>query len=281
MHVLSIQSQVIDGHVGNGAALLALQRQGFGAWAVPSAVLAHHAGHGPPAGRTLAAAEIDAFVDSLARRGRLRDAGAMLSGWLGSAANARAAVRAATQVKAVNPGAPWLLDPVIGDDGAGVYVDHELAQCLRGEALMKADIITPNRFEAEWLAERKIGSLADALAVADKLRSWGPSIVVITSLWPEAMDSGSMATLAVAADGAWLAVTPRLADPPNGAGDLFAALFLARRLKGRRVKKALAFAVAGTYGVLKSSVGADELSLVAAQEELVFPGLEPKVERVR
>jgi pyridoxine kinase len=258
-----------------------LQRQGFETWAVPTAVLAHHPGHGPPAGRTMAAAEIEAFVDSLARRGRLTDAGALLSGWLGSAANARAAMNAAAMVKAANPAAPWLLDPVIGDDGPGVYVQGELAQFLRDEALFKADIATPNRFEAEWLAERKIATLADALAAADLLRRRGPAIVVITSLWPADMDGGRMATLAVAPEGAWLATTPRLADPPNGAGDLFAALFLARRLKGRGVKKALAFAVAATFGVLKASLGADELQLVAAQEELVFPSMEPEVKRVR
>ncbi len=286
MHVLSIQSQVIDGHVGNGAAQLALQRQGFEVWAVPTALLSHHPGHGRPAGRTLAAAEIDAFVASMARRGRLAHAAAILSGWLGSAGNARAAMDAAAKVKAANPAAPWLLDPVIGDEGAGVYVERELAEFLRAEAVAKADILTPNRFEAEWLAERKIATLADALAAAEALRRRGPSIVVITSLEPEGldpqdMDGARLATLAVAPEGAWLASTPRLASAPHGAGDLFAALFLARRLKGRGVKKALAFAVAATFGVLKASVGKNELELVAAQEELVFPSSEPEVERVR
>lgn len=280
MHVLSIQSQVIDGHVGNSAAQFALQRQGFEAWAVPTAVLSHHPGHGRPAGRTLAAAEIEAFVDSLARQGRLNDTGAVLSGWLGSAGNARAAMAAAARVKALNPAAPWLLDPVIGDEHAGVYVERELAEFLRSDALPKADIATPNRFEAEFLAERKISTLADALAIADMLRRRGPGVIVVTSL-----DAGGAAervvTLAVAAEGAWLATTPRLARPPNGAGDLFAALFLARRLKGRTVKKALSFAVAATFGVLKASAGARELNLVAAQEELVLPSAEPEVRRVR
>jgi pyridoxine kinase len=280
MHVLSIQSQVIDGHVGNSAAQFALQRQGFEAWAVPTAVLSHHPGHGRPAGRTLAAAEIEAFVDSLARQDRLKDAGGMLSGWLGSAGNARAAMAAAARVKALNPAAPWLLDPVIGDEHAGVYVAPELADFLRSEALPMADIVTPNRFEAEFLAERKIATLADALAVADTLRRCGPGVAVITSLDANGA-AQRLATLAVSPEGAWLAATPRLADPPNGAGDLFAALFLARRLKGRTVKKALAFAVAATFGVLKASIGARELNLVAAQEELVAPSTEPEVKRVR
>lgn len=282
MAVLSIQSLVAYGHVGNAAAMLPLQRQGFEVWPVPTAMLAHHPGYGKPAGRVTPATEITAIVDSLGRLDLFAGARGAITGWLGTPANAEAALDAVGQVKAANPKALYLCDPVLGDTHTGIYVDAALPPLFRDRLLPAADIVTPNQFELEWLTGRKIATLDDAIATARAALALGPKIVVCTSLRRVGCPAGKIETLAATGDGVWLAATPELNQPLHGAGDMFAALFLARLLRGKTPKKALAFATAATYGVLSATVaaGSREPLLVAAQNELVRPTLDPAIERV-
>jgi pyridoxine kinase len=294
VYVLSIQSQVVFGYVGNTAAVFALQRQGFEVWPAPTAVLAHHAGYGlpsperspgfaqagPPPGRISLAAEIAAIVDGIAARGALRDCAGVLTGWLGTAANGETALTAVAQVKAANPAALYLCDPVIGDEAKGMYVPPDVADFFRDRAVPAADVLTPNRFELAWLSGKSVTDPDSAIIAAHRLLERGPKLVVCTSV-PLPATPGLIGTLACTRDGAWLATTERLSRAPHGAGDLFAALLLARLLKGRNAKKALAFAVAATFGVLKRSQGAGELRLIAAQDELIAPTGVPEVVRLK
>jgi pyridoxine kinase len=291
VHVLSIQSQVVYGHVGNAAAAFALQRQGVEVWPLPTAVLAHHAGYGSPPGRHLGspqarppgrvseAAEITALVDGIAARGALRQCTGVLTGWVGTAANGEAALAAVAQVKAANPRALYLCDPVIGDEGKGMYVPPDVAAFFRDRAAPAADVLTPNRFELAWLSGQDVTDPDHVIMAAHRLLERGPRLVVCTSV-PLPATPGLIGALACSRDGAWLATTEELRHVPSGAGDLFAALLLAQLLKGRNPKKALAFAVAATFGVLRRSQGAGELHLVAAQDELVRPSTAPDVARV-
>ena len=283
MNILSIQSQVVYGHVGNGAALLPLQRQGFEVWAVPTAILAHHPGHGRPAGCITPARELQALLDGLEERGLFARCDGILTGWLGDVDNAEVVLAAIARIKAANPQAVWLCDPVIGDRVEGIYVRPGLPDFFRDRALAQADIVTPNRFELEWLSGRGVEKLGDILGAMDALRARGPGIVVGTSLHRRDGMPNQLDTAAANDEGMWLATTPELGTAPHGAGDLFAALFLARRLRGKSVKKALAFAVAATYGVLRASPSGPmaEPALVAAQAELVRPEFNPQVQRIR
>ena len=287
LNILSIQSQVVYGHVGNSAAMPALQRLGYEVWALPTAILSHHPGHGPPAGRPLPAPEVAALADSLTSRDLLPACAALLSGWLGSVETAEVVLALQTRLRSQNPGAIWLCDPVIGDRPKGVYVDRALVAAFRDRLLPAADIATPNCFELELLSDRTIVTLNDALRAARTVIARGTGCLVCTSLDRKDGRPGAIETLAVTAEGAWLAQTPDLNDVPNGAGDLFAAIFLGRYLRKRSAKKALAYAVAVTYGVLRASVGErntpalpKELNLVAAQSEILRPSHDPWIQRV-
>jgi len=280
--LLSIQSLVAYGHVGNAAAMLPLQRQGFEVWPVPTAMLAHHPGYGKPAGRVTPDSEIAAIVDSLDRLGLFAECKGVITGWLGTPANAEAALDAARRVKAANPKALYLCDPVLGDTHTGIYVDAALPPLFRDRLLPEADIVTPNQFELEWLTGRKIATLADAIGTAKAALALGPRIVVCTSLRRSDCPPNQIEALVATKAGVWLAATPELNQPLHGAGDMFAALFLARLLRGKTPKKALAFATSSTYGVLRETVAAErrEPLLVAAQTELVRPTFDPVIERV-
>ncbi len=291
--ILAIQSQVIHGHVGNSAAILPLQRQGFEVLAIPTAVLAFHPGklypgQGGPAPVLTEPAAIDAWAGALASLphwGRLKGG---ITGWLGRPAIAEAAARAMLAAKAASMNFHWLCDPVLGDSDTGLYVDPGLAAMLRDELLPNAASATPNRFELEFLTSRPAETLPQALAAVDALRSRldpnGPRIVVATSLGRRDGGQGRIEALAVDDGGAWLLSVPDLGPTtPKGAGDLFAALFLARLLRGKSMKKAAAFAMAGCHGVLRHAVmaGSPDMLYAQAQEEMHNPSREPSMERLR
>ena len=284
MRVLAIQSQVIYGHVGNNAGAFALQRQGIETWAVPTALLAFNPSYGPPAMRPTEPAEMDAWMMALQTRPEWRQIDAVLLGWLGNPRTAEAAARAALAVKAANPGAVFLCDPVMGDSDCGLYVDAGLPPVIARQLLPHADIITPNGFELEYLVGRKVDDLPSALSACDDLRARGPKTVIATTLKRRDGGRGLLEALLVNSDGAWLCGVPDLGDLlPKGAGDVFAALFLARLLKGRLPKKALLFAMAGTYGLLRDALEhkSPEMRMAVMQEELHNPRHLPDVERVR
>jgi pyridoxine kinase len=268
VRLLAFLSQVVSGHVGAGAAVLPLQRLGFEVMHIPTVLLAHHPGHGAFRGKLLPAEQLQELVEGLAAISALAAVDGVLSGYLGTAANGAVMLDALARARAGNAAVRYLCDPVLGDADRGLYVRPEVAEFLKHQAVPAADLVTPNRFELEWLTDSTVASLEDALAACDALRARGPKCVICTSL---DRDTTVVETLAVDDSGAWLVATPKLAPVPNGSGDLFAALFLGQRLLGRPVPNALVRAVTATYGVLQQSVGAAEMRLIEAQAAFTDP----------
>jgi pyridoxine kinase len=268
--VLSLQSRVAYGHVGNAASVFALQRLGCEAWALDTVAFSNHTGHGRWRGSIVAAAEIASLFEGIAALGILPGIDAVLSGYLGDAATGPVLLDIVEEVRAANPDALFCCDPVIGDVETGSYVTDGIAEFFRDRALALADIVTPNRFELEYLTGATVATLAEAAAAADALRAQGPSIVLVTSL-DAAPDHVAM--LAAGPDGAWAVETPRLPVVLNGCGDVTAALFLAHLLRGATLPDALALTAAAIFAVIETTLRLDryELALVAAQDELLSP----------
>ena len=272
MNVLSIQSSVAYGHVGNSAATLPLQRLGIGVWPVNTTHLSNHLGHPTWRGGAADTAVVADIVAGIEELGVLGECDALLSGFLGAAALGAVVLDALEIVRAANPGAIFALDPVIGDDGIGIYVPDGVPEFLRDRLLPRADIITPNRYEVEFLTGRKIKGVDDALASMAELRSRGPGLVVATSI-PDADDAGATITLAADGTGAWLVRSPRLNTAVHGAGDMFSALFLGHALRGAAPGEALSRTVSSVHAVLAATAraGAREMLLVETQDALVDP----------
>lgn len=287
MNVLSIQSHVTYGHVGNSAAVFALQRLGFEVWPLHTLQFSNHAGYEDFSGQVFTARHLREVVDGLAARGLLEACDAVLSGYLGSAEAGAAVLDAVARVKAANPRALYACDPVMGDGdggeggasggnrGGGLYVDAALPDFFRERALPQADIVTPNVFELETLTGVRVTTLAQAVAAARRLAERGPGVVLVTGLRHDTTRAGELELLTVTAQDAWRLVTPRLpCDPqPNGAGDLLAALFLGHFLRARDAGQALEAAAAANFAVLEATqiAGTRELRLIAAQDDLVAP----------
>jgi pyridoxine kinase len=273
MNILSIQSWVAYGHVGNASAVFPLQRLGAEVWAINTVQFSNHPGYGAWRGQVFGADLIRDCVQGIGERGVLPGCDAVLTGYMGDAAIGEAILDAVAQVKAANPAALWCCDPVLGDDGRGIYVRPGIPELFRDRAIPMADIATPNRFELEWLTGLRVTDLASAEAAVTRLQAMGPRCVLLTSLDLPDMEEGSIGMLAAEGGRFWRVTTPLLPINVNGAGDAIAALFLFHRLRTGDAGAALAAAASSVFGVLRrtAEAGSRELLTVAAQEEFVAP----------
>jgi pyridoxine kinase len=279
MNILSIQSHVAYGHVGNSAAVFSLQRLGCVVWPVHTVQFSNHTGYGAWRGEAFAATMIEAVVSGIADRGVFRCCDGVLSGYLGTVATGEAILSAVAQVKAANPKASYCCDPVIGNRSRGAFVGSGIAKFLRERALPAAEIVTPNHFELDRLAARDTHSRAEVLAAIDLIHAAGPRVVVVTSVQSSETPADALDTIASDrggrgdGGGRYLVRTPKLDVPANGAGDLFAALFFFHYLRGAALAAALGAAASSVFGLLQRTLAADapEMLLIEAQDELVAP----------
>ncbi|NKC32486.1 pyridoxal kinase PdxY [Falsiroseomonas selenitidurans] len=273
LNILSIQSWVAYGHVGNASAVFPLQRLGAEVWALNTVQFSNHTGYGAWRGQVFPASLIEELVQGIAERGALTRCDAVLSGYMGAAEIGAAILSAAAQVKAANPAAMFCCDPVIGDVGRGVFVRPGIPDFMRDRAVPAADILTPNQFELEWLTGATVASLDQAKAAVAALQARGPRCVLVTSLRVEDTPASAMDML-VGEGGRFHRIrTPLLPISVNGAGDAIAALFLFHRLRWGEPSVALSAAASSIYGLLRrtAEAGSREILTVAAQEEFVTP----------
>jgi pyridoxine kinase len=281
--ILSIQSSVAYGHVGNSAATFPLMRLGVEVWPVNTVHFSNHTGYGSWRGPMLAASDIAEVIRGIDERGVLGRVNAVLSGYQGAETVGAEVLKAVALVKERNPAAVYCCDPVIGDIGRGVYVRPGIPEFMRDQVIPAAQIVTPNHFELDFLTGRTTTTLVEVLAAANALRELGPEIVLVTSTVLEGTDPDQITMLAVTAGGAWKVSTPRLERNFTGSGDLTAALFLAHLLDGADAGQAMGRTADAVYSLLRATTDADstELLLVQGQDELVSPSYHFEVERVR
>jgi pyridoxine kinase len=273
MNLISIQSHVAYGHVGNSAAVFALQRLGCEVWPVHTVQFSNHTGYGAWKGEVFAAARIGEVIDGIAGLGVLGACDGVLSGYIGAVETGQAILEAVGKVKAANPNASYCCDPVIGNRARGEFVRPGVAEFMRERAVPAAGVVTPNHFELDRLAGRETRDLAAILAAADDIRARGPRAVLVTSVRSDATPADSLDVITCDASGRYLVRTPLLATPANGAGDLIAALFFLHYLRSGSAADALAAATSSVFGLLRRTrdAGASETILIAAQDELVTP----------
>jgi pyridoxine kinase len=271
--ILSIQSHVVYGHVGNAAAAFPLQRLGREVWPLMTVQYSSHVGYAGWRGSAFDAAMIDDCLSGLEAIGVLPRCSGLLTGYLGKMEIGEAALRALDRIRAANGEAAYACDPVIGDVGPGVYVAAGVGEFFRDRALPRATIVTPNAFELEWLTGEPVNSLHAARRAIAALRARGPRVVAATSLQLEDTPAGALDILAADEAGLWRVRTPNLPISVNGSGDVFAALFFHHWLETRDSAHALSRAASSVFAVVKATLdsGRRELSLIAAQDEFTTP----------
>ncbi|WP_442581777.1 pyridoxal kinase PdxY [Mesorhizobium sp. ASY16-5R] len=265
--VIVISSHVARGSVGNRAAVFALETLGFPVWAVPTVILPWHPGHGRATRIVPEPEKFAALMKDLEGSPWLGEVAGVLSGYLGDAAQAEAVASLVKAVRARNPRALYVCDPVMGDSG-GLYVPQALAEALRDLLVPMADIATPNRFELEWMSGVKLDDLRSVMAAAMEA---GPPTMLVTSA--PALMAGGIGNLMLTRSEALLAEHRAIDKPPNGLGDLTAAVLLARLLDGQPAGKALQSTTASVFEILARTTkrGADELQIETDAQSLSHP----------
>ena len=281
MTVISIQSQVAYGHVGNSAAVFPLQMHGIDVIAVPTTLLSNRPGYPTIRGRVLDAQLVADLLLGVEERGALDTCRMILSGYLGSPEIAAVVADFVQRAKARNPALLYCCDPVLGDRDRGLFVQADIPPLVRDRLCRLADIITPNHFEFEWLCGAKVTTTDQAIAQAQALLARGPSTIVVTSAELADVPHGQIETLAVERSKerfeelskAWRVRTPKLPISPSGTGDLFAALFVAARLQEKRTPGALGHAASAIFAVLERTAisGTEEMRIIECAELLTRP----------
>ncbi len=277
--VLTIQSHVAYGHVGNDAAMLPLQLLGIEPVAVHTVQFSNHTGYGEFKGQVFTPAHIADVLDGLRARDVLSRCEAVLSGYLGDAGVGEEILSAVQEVRASHPKAHYLCDPVMGDVGRGIFVRPGIPEFLRKRALSMASVITPNHYEFELLCGGTPLSTVDAAiqaarAMLGHMHDAKSALIVITSLRTDDLPTDSLATLAVTAKDAWLVQTPfiDLQPLPNGMGDVFSAVLLGHLIQGNSVPVAVSSAVSTLYALVsRTTTGQRDLPLVACREQIISP----------
>ncbi len=251
------------GTVGNRACVFALEVLGHNVWAVPTITLPWHPGHGPATRIVAEADEFAGLLDDLTNAPWLSEVGAVLSGYLAHPSQAAAIARFIGKIKSTNPDIVYVCDPVIGDAG-GLYVSNEIAASIRDNLVPLADLITPNRFELAWLCRQQdFETNSDILSAVTQL---GRPKNLVTSAF--SMLRGATGNLLIESGKTVMAEHFFVADPPNGVGDLTAALFLAHMLQGLPLEKALEKTTSSVFEVLQRAAGRGGEELMLEKDAL-------------
>jgi pyridoxine kinase len=282
MSVISIQSQVAYGHVGNSAAVFPMQMHGIDVIAVPTTLLSNRPGYPTLRGRVLDAAVVADLLLGIEERGAVETCQMILSGYLGSAEIAAVVADFVARARARNPKLIYCCDPVLGDRDRGLFVHADIPPLVRDLLCPLADIITPNHFEFEWLCGTRATTSDQMIAQAQALLARGPSTIVVTSAELEDTPDDKIETLAIERtkgglkeEGlrAWRVHTPKLPISPSGTGDLFASLLVSARVSGSDTPKALSHAASAIFAVLERTAlrGTEEMRIIESAELLTHP----------
>ena len=281
--ILSIQSSVAYGHVGNSAAVFPLQRLGVEVWPVHTVHFSNHTGYGQWRGPLLPADDVRAVIQGVEERGAFPAIDAVLSGYQGGEDIGDVILDAVARVKAANPSAIYACDPVMGNAKSGCFVHPAIPVLLRERVVPQADLITPNQFELGYLTGTEPRTVEETLASVELARAMGPSTVLVTSVERPDAPADTIEMMAVTDDGAWIVQTPRLPMKANGSGDVTAALFTAHLLETSDPSVALARTASSVFDLLQRTLdsGERELQLVQSQEEIASPRMQFEVSRLR
>ncbi|MBG9298666.1 pyridoxal kinase PdxY [Corynebacterium belfantii] len=282
MNILSIQSHVSYGHVGNSAAVFPLQRIGHEVWPVHTVNFSNHTGYGQWGGELIPAAQVRNVIDGMEQRGAFGRIDAILSGYQGGSDIADVIVDAVARIKEANPQAVYACDPVMGNAKSGCFVSDLIPPLLRDKVVPVADIITPNQFELEYLTGVPAHDTASTLEAIAAAQEMGPNTVLVSSVRRPETPADAIEMIAANEQGAWLVRTPFIDFKRNGSGDVTAALFTGHYIRERNAADALARTASSVFDLIETTFKADsrELLIIESQEAIAHPRLQFEVEQI-
>jgi pyridoxine kinase len=243
--ILILSSLVAASAVGGSAQAAALERQGVQAMLIPTVLYGRHPGLGAPGGGSVPQDLFGGVIAGVAASGALAKVEAVIAGYFASAEQVAAAARLIDQARQANAAVRIIVDPIMGDEGVGLYVSEATAAAMAGALVPRADLVCPNAWELGRLTGQEVTDVASALAAAHALGR--PALVSSVA------ERGDIANLLTGEEGAFLATHARAPGAPRGCGDRLTAAFTAAWLSGAMAQAAL---TAATRAVADAVLGA-------------------------
>lgn len=200
----------------------------------------------------------------------------VLTGHFSLAEQVEIAADALERVRAAAPRRPIVVvDPIMGDAPAGLYVGREVAETVAARLVPLADWITPNAWELQRLSGRPV---SDAREAMDACRRLGRDTLV-TSV---PVDDDRIGVVLCTARKAVLFSHRRSRAAPHGTGDLVAASFGAGLVEGLEPLAAAERAVRAVAHAVQAANEwrAPELPIVALGDRMVRPTAEVTIHRL-
>ncbi|CAM5354483.1 Pyridoxine/pyridoxal/pyridoxamine kinase [Afipia felis] len=271
--IISIQSQVVHGHVGNSAAVLPMQARGLNVAAVPTTLLSNHPGYETMRGRVLESELVGDLLRGVEERGLVETSRYIVSGYLGSRANGEVVAAFVERARRTNPEITYICDPVMGDSNLGVFVADQVMECLFDRLVPMADILTPNQFELGLLTQGRPVAWPALKAAAAKIQAIRSAYLVVTGCQLADTPDGSLENIVFDDDMHTRLASPRLPIVPVGTGDLFTGLLTANLAQGRNLVGAARNAAAVVLDILGRTIaeGEYEMQLGCVMDALVQP----------
>lgn len=262
--VISVQSQVVHGHVGNSAALFPMQAAGLEIAAIPTVIFSNTPDYPTLRGAPVAPGLFADLLLGAEERGLPQRAAYLMSGYIGSVEVARLVADFVARCKRANPALIYICDPVMGDHAPGLYVPEEIAGVMRDGLLPLADIATPNSFELGHLTGQPVVTLEDLQQAGAALNLAPGARLIATGCELRDTRKGYLETVILGPGGLSRHPTPHIPVALPGTGDLFAGLVVAGLGKGRPLPDAVELALDLTGRAL------DHARRIGAREVVLF-----------
>lgn len=270
--VISIQSQVVHGHVGNSAAVLPMQAHGLNVAAVPTTLLSNHPGFETMRGRVLESELVGDLLRGVEERGLIETSRYIVSGYLGSGANGEVVAAFVKRARQINPGIIYICDPVMGDAHLGIFVADQVVECLRDGLVPMADLLTPNQFEVGLIAGNQPTTWRELEAAVVKIQARRGTHVVVTGCALADTPAGLLENIVFEDKSCTRLSSPRLPVVPVGTGDLYTGLLTASLARDLRLVDAARRAAATVLDILERTMaeGEHEMQLASVMGALGF-----------
>lgn len=269
--VISIQSQVVYGHVGNSAAVLPMQARGLNVAAVPTTLLSNHPGYETMRGRVLEPELVSDLLRGVEERGLISSSRYIVSGYLGSRANGEVVADFVTRARKINPDITYICDPVMGDTGLGVFVADPVVEFIIRQLVPLADLLTPNQFEVGLITGCEITSFDILQEKVRQIQALNNARLIATGcIFPDT-PYGSLENVVFENGGETRLTTVRVPIVPVGTGDLFTGLLTANLAYGSTLTEAARNAASTVLKVVgrTAAQSEQEMQLGSAIEALL------------
>lgn len=256
--VISIQSQVVHGHVGNSAAVLPMQAHGLNVAAVPTTLLSNNPHFETMRGRVLESELVGDLLRGVEERGLIETSRYIVSGYLGSQANGDVVAAFVEHARMINPDIKYICDPVMGDMNLGIFVADQVVECIIDRLVPLADLLTPNQFELGLITCTEVMSWPALETAAAQVQALRGARLVVTGCNLADTPDGLLENIVFDHETCTRLTSPRLLIVPVGTGDLFTGLLTAKLTQGNTLVEAARGAAATVSEVLRLTMEAGE-----------------------